>query len=103
MFTALMLIALGCSLYATLFSPFKKMALPLATLMWSSLNLFFLWWNARMIPSICPPEAVRDAWLAQRLCPSCAYPLHEDISDGTSHQTCSECGARWVVPAPAQR
>lgn len=47
---------------------------------------------------------VRDEWIVQRRCPSCAYPLNAELASGQAGQLrCSECGGLWALPRGEER
>lgn len=53
---------------------------------------------------IAPTFAVRNlrlslarAFLEERICPACAYPL-DGVAEVDAFTTCPECGAAWIIP-----
>lgn len=41
-------------------------------------------------------DAVRDFFVAEGVCPACAYPIHVRSSEGSSSWVlCNECGRSW--------
>jgi hypothetical protein len=58
-----------------------------------------VWRRTRRIPAKCTVETVRDAWLAEGLCPSCAYQVVPGKHSGAAPVHCPECGAAWRSPS----